>query len=168
MDERFRTRQVEPSSSPEKPKIKQQTLSDRIIPPISTQKFEYLKGFIASKLGQVEEKVLENALIVLGDGDAIRKWNVGPMTFQDLLSDAKSYCAVVHAYYDSTSGVLSYFSGRRPDEPGLRHVAFIVDFDRSIMGERIARVDFHDGPGNPSLKALEGMQVSGGFGCLRL
>jgi hypothetical protein len=143
-------------------------LSDRQMPSISEEKIKYLKNFLAAKLGCVDETTLENALIVLGDGDTIRKRGVGPSTFHDLLADAKSYHAVVHGYYDPDTGILAYFSGRRPDDGKLRHVMFIVDFDKSIMGERIIKVDFHDGPVNQSLKALEGMQVSGGFGRFRI
>jgi hypothetical protein len=140
-------------------------LSDKL--PISDEKVEYLRKFLAAKLGHVDEATLENALIVLGDGDTISKRGVGPSSFSNLLADSKHYYAVVHGYYDPGTGILAYFSGRRPDDERLRHVKFVVDLDRSIMGERIIRVDSHDGPVAPSFKALEGMQVSGGFGRIK-
>ncbi|MEW6721739.1 MAG: hypothetical protein AB1324_00600 [Candidatus Micrarchaeota archaeon] len=149
------------------PKIREHPLSDRIIPPITEEKMKYLETFLRSNLGQVDALALENALIVLGDGDTIRKRGVGPLTFQDLLADAKNYYAVVHAYYDPDTSVIAWFSGRRPDDEKLVHVKFLVDFEREISGERIIRVDSHSGPVPAPLKALEGMQVSGGFGMVR-
>ncbi len=123
-------------------------------------------------LGVTDKKTIEtakdNAMIVLGDVDAISKRNVaGGGSFKGLLMDAKQYYAVVFGYYNPDTDALAYFSGRRPDDESLRAVRFIVDLDRKTGVEFIKFVRFDTvDPEVPALKALEGLPVRASAGAI--
>lgn len=120
---------------------------------------ECLSYFLYKRLGVVEVKTVENALIILGDKETIEKHNVGPLTFSDLLADARHYPATVFGYYNKDSGLLEYFSGASPRSSKLVRVRFTVDVEKITKTEMITGVHFDKGVENRYLSELKGLPI---------